>query len=68
MMKNFAYVKVGSLAEAIKALSTPGAWLHAGGTDLLGCARNELLPVDKVVSISNLKQFERDRRPAGRRH
>ncbi len=58
MMNNFAYVKAGSLAEAIKALSTKGAWLHAGGTDLLGCARNEILPVEKVVSITGLKQLK----------
>jgi len=58
MMKNFAYVKAGSLAEAIKAMSTRGAWLHAGGTDLLGCARNEILAVEKVVSISRLKQLK----------
>jgi xanthine dehydrogenase YagS FAD-binding subunit len=57
MMKNFAYVKAGSLAEAIKSLSTQGAWLHAGGIDLLGCARNEILPVEKIVSISRLKQL-----------
>jgi xanthine dehydrogenase YagS FAD-binding subunit len=58
MINNFAYVKAGSLAEAVKALSTKGAYLHAGGTDLLGCARNELFPVEKVVSISNLKQLK----------
>jgi xanthine dehydrogenase YagS FAD-binding subunit len=58
MMNNFTYVKAGSLAEAVKALSTRGAWLHAGGTDLVGCARSELLPVEKIVSISNLKQLK----------
>ncbi|MDM7994471.1 MAG: xanthine dehydrogenase family protein subunit M [Acidobacteriota bacterium] len=57
MMNNFTYVKAGSLAEAVKALSARGAWLHAGGTDLLGCARSELFPVEKVVSISSLKQL-----------
>jgi len=57
-MKNFAYVKAGSLAEAIKELSTKGARLHAGGTDLLGYARNEIVPVEKVVSISNLKTLK----------
>jgi len=56
-MNNFAYVKAGSLAEAIKALSTKGAWLHAGGTDLLGCARDEIFQVEKIVSISGLKQL-----------
>ncbi len=56
-MNNFAYVKAGSLAEAVKALSVKGAWLHAGGTDLVGCARSELFPVDKVVSLSGLNQL-----------
>ena len=56
-MKNFAYAKAGSLDEAIKALSVKGARLHAGGTDLLGCLRDELIPVEKVVSISSLKEL-----------
>jgi xanthine dehydrogenase YagS FAD-binding subunit len=58
MMNNFSYVKAGSLAEAIKELSTKGARLHAGGTDLLGCARNEIIQVAKVVSIGSLKQLK----------
>jgi xanthine dehydrogenase YagS FAD-binding subunit len=57
MTNNFVYVKAGSLAAAIKELSTKNARLHAGGTDLLGCARSEIIPVDKVVSISSLKQL-----------
>jgi xanthine dehydrogenase YagS FAD-binding subunit len=58
MMKNFSYLKAGSLEEAIDALSAEGAWLHAGGTDLLGCARDEIIPIEKVVSISNLKNLK----------
>ena len=58
MMKNFSYTRAGSLAEAIKALSTKGARLHAGGTDLLGCLRDEILDVEKVVSISGLKNLK----------
>jgi len=57
MITNFSYVKAGSLAEAVKALSTPGARLHAGGTDLLGCLRDEVFEVEKIVSISNLKSL-----------
>lgn len=57
-MKNFDYVKAGSLAGAIKALSTEAAWLHAGGTDLLGCARDEVFPIEKVVSISSLSNLK----------
>ncbi len=58
MMKNFSYVKAGSLAEAIKALSAKGARLHAGGTDLVGCARDGIIPIETVVSISNLKNLK----------
>jgi xanthine dehydrogenase YagS FAD-binding subunit len=58
MIRNFAYVKPGSVAEAIKALGTKGARLHAGGTDLMGCMRDEVLQVEKVVSISGLKELK----------
>jgi xanthine dehydrogenase YagS FAD-binding subunit len=58
MIKNFAYVKAGSVAAAIKALGTRGAVLHAGGTDLLGCARDEIFPVERVVSISGIKELK----------
>ena len=58
MMKNFAYVRASSVAEAIKALSTKGAYLHAGGTYLLGCMQDEIFQVEKVVSISNSKELK----------
>lgn len=57
MMKNFAYVRAGSVAEAIKALASQGAYIHAGGTDLLGCMRDRVFSVEKVVSISGLKEL-----------
>ncbi len=57
MTNNFAYVKAVSLAAAIRELSTKGARLHAGGTDLVNYARREIIPVEKVVSISGLKQL-----------
>jgi len=56
-MNNFAYVKPGSVAEAVKALGTKGARLHAGGTDLLGCVRDGVMPVEKIVSISGIKEL-----------
>ncbi len=58
MMKNFDYVKAGSIAEAIRELGSKSTMLHAGGTDLMGCMRDEVLPVEKVVSISNLKDLK----------
>ncbi len=58
MMKNFAYVRAGSVDEAIKALGSKGARLHAGGTDLLGCMHDEVFQVDKVVSIGRIKELK----------
>jgi xanthine dehydrogenase YagS FAD-binding subunit len=58
MMTNFGYFRAGSLAEAIKALGARGAKLHAGGTDLLGCARDEVFQVERIVSISRLKELQ----------
>ncbi len=57
-MKNFAYYKAGSLAEALKALGTRGAKLHAGGTDLQGCLRGGLIEADRVVSINHLGELK----------
>jgi xanthine dehydrogenase YagS FAD-binding subunit len=58
MMKNFAYVRAGSVAAAIKALSTKGAILHAGGTDVLGCMRDEAVSAERVVSVGGLKELK----------
>jgi xanthine dehydrogenase YagS FAD-binding subunit len=51
-------VKAGSVAAAVKALSTKGASIHAGGTDLLGCLRDEVISVGQVVSISGIKEMK----------
>ncbi|HYK91941.1 MAG TPA: xanthine dehydrogenase family protein subunit M [Acidobacteriota bacterium] len=58
MIRNFTYVKAGSISEAIKALAAKGVKLHAGGTDLMGCMRDEVFQVQKVVSISGLKNLK----------
>src|SRR4030042_5777275 len=54
-MPNFTYLKAKSLKEAIGQLSSKGARIHAGGTDLLGCLRDEIFGAEKVVSIGQLK-------------
>jgi len=53
-MPNFSYVRIRSLKEAIQHLSSDGAKVHAGGTDLLGCLRDNIFGAKKVVSISGL--------------
>ena len=58
MLANFSYTRPKSLKEAVKQLSSPGAGLHAGGTDLLGCLRDHVFDVKKVVSISGLAELK----------
>ncbi len=55
MLKPFSYSRPKSLNEAIKRLSFPGARLHAGGTDLLGCLRDNVFEAENLVSISSIK-------------
>lgn len=56
-MPNFSYVRIRSLKEATEHLSSDGARVHAGGTDLLGCLRDNVFGATKVVSISGLKNL-----------
>ena len=56
-MPNFSYVRIRSLKEATEHLSSDGARVHAGGTDLLGCLRDNVFGAKKVVSISGLKNL-----------
>jgi xanthine dehydrogenase YagS FAD-binding subunit len=58
MMPSFSYVRARSLDEAIDLMSTEGARLHAGGTDLVGCLRDRVFDASTVVSISRLKELQ----------
>jgi xanthine dehydrogenase YagS FAD-binding subunit len=57
LMSNFAYVRVKSLKEAVRQLSSKGSRLHAGGTDLLGCLRDGVFDANKIVSIGPLDEL-----------
>lgn len=54
MMPGFSYVRAKSLEDAVRQLASPGARLHAGGTDLLSSLRDGIIAADKLVSISGL--------------
>ena len=56
-MSPFSYVQAKSLPEAVKQLSSQGAVLHAGGTDLLGCLRDHVLEASTLVSVSQVKEL-----------
>jgi xanthine dehydrogenase YagS FAD-binding subunit len=57
MLPGFAYVRATTVADAVSKLTAPGARLHAGGTDLLGCLRDGLFAAQSLVSISRLKNL-----------
>jgi xanthine dehydrogenase YagS FAD-binding subunit len=65
MMPAFQYVRVRSLEEGIRHLSSGDGRLHAGGTDLLGCLRENVFTAAKVVSISDIKELEGIREEGG---
>lgn len=54
MMPGFSYVRAKSLEDAVRQLASPGARLHAGGTDLISSLRDGIITADKLVSISGL--------------
>jgi xanthine dehydrogenase YagS FAD-binding subunit len=64
MVPNFRYVQAKSVKEAVKHLADPGARVHAGGTDLLGCLRDHVFGAEKVVSISRIKGLQGIRKTA----
>lgn len=57
MLPNFKYVRPGSIEDAVNHLSSEGARVHAGGTDLLGCLRDNVFGALKLVSISALDEL-----------
>jgi xanthine dehydrogenase YagS FAD-binding subunit len=54
MLPNFTYVRPTTLAEAVRLLGAPGAHVHAGGTDLLGCLRDRVFGARTLVSLAAL--------------
>ena len=57
LMPNFSYVRAKSLKDAIQHLSSEGSRIHAGGTDLLGCLRDDVFGAKKLISLSQLNDL-----------
>ncbi|MCF8082741.1 MAG: xanthine dehydrogenase family protein subunit M [Deltaproteobacteria bacterium] len=57
MLPHFSYIRPETGSEAMSQLSDPESFVLAGGTDLLGCLRERIFPVRKLVSINGLAQF-----------
>ena len=54
MVPRFSYFRANSIPDAVRCLLKDGAHVHAGGTDLLGCARDGVFNLSTVVSISGI--------------
>ena len=65
MVPSFSYVRPGTLKEAVHHLAEEGAYVHAGGTDLLTCLRERLFEVRKVVSLKELTDLRGVRETVG---
>lgn len=57
MLPQFSYIRPEKLGDAVKQLDGDGAAIHAGGTDLIGCLREGIMDVNKVVSISGVNDL-----------
>jgi xanthine dehydrogenase YagS FAD-binding subunit len=57
MLPSFDYIRPKSVQAAITQLASGGAQAHAGGTDLMGCLRERIFPIGKVVSLSGLSEL-----------
>jgi xanthine dehydrogenase YagS FAD-binding subunit len=58
MLPQFSYVRATSLDEALQHLGSEDVRPCAGGSDLLGCLRDEVFDCSKVVSLSGLEQLK----------
>ena len=54
MLPSFAYVRPGSLDEAVALLQGGESRAHAGGSDLLGCLRDGVFTTPTVVSLAGI--------------
>lgn len=66
MLPNFNYVRVVEVKDAVRQLAAPGARIHAGGTDLLGCLQDGIVRADLLVSLSRVKELKGIREEGGR--
>ena len=64
MIPEFTYIRAKSIRDALPHLAGDGARIQAGGTDLLGCMRDNIFGVKSVVSISRLNDLKGIRKTA----
>ncbi len=57
MLPKFTYARPASLDEALGVLADRPARIHGGGTDLLGCLRDQIFSAETVLSLSALDEL-----------
>jgi len=57
VLPQFSYVRPDTLQDTVKHLNEKSAAIHARGTDLIGCLRDGIMQVDKMVSLSALSDL-----------
>jgi xanthine dehydrogenase YagS FAD-binding subunit len=57
MLPSFAHTRPGSLGDLSKALAQDGAHVLAGGTDLLGCLREQVFAAGTLVSLGGFREL-----------
>ncbi|MGP8243958.1 MAG: FAD binding domain-containing protein [Bryobacteraceae bacterium] len=65
MLNQFTYQRAGSIKEAVEAANRPGTRILGGGTDLLGCLRDEVFSAERLVSLTGVKELKGIRARAG---
>ncbi len=58
MFPAFKYARAESVKDAINLLSSKDMHIHAGGTDLLGCLRDDVFQAERLLSISNIDSLK----------
>src|ERR1700710_2476555 len=58
-MKNFDYVRPGTVSDAVKAAAAPGAAYLAAGTNLLDLMKGGITRPDRLVDITRLPGLDR---------
>jgi xanthine dehydrogenase YagS FAD-binding subunit len=57
MVSSFAYARATSVDDAVTRLARAGARPCAGGTDLLGCLRDDIFQASVVVSLQGIERL-----------
>jgi len=57
MLPTFTHTKPTTIGQAVRELASPGARIHAGGTDVLGCLRDGVFTATKLVSLNGLAEL-----------